>query len=63
MGTVTRGMMVRIWLDVPFEEKDLAMELGARWAPEAKRWFAPRPGDEATGTLGDATGPPGPAAW
>ncbi|MFI8528556.1 DUF5710 domain-containing protein [Promicromonospora sukumoe] len=36
--------MDRIWLDVPFEEKDQAKELGARWAPDAKRWFAPRPG-------------------
>ncbi|WP_036966981.1 DUF5710 domain-containing protein [Promicromonospora kroppenstedtii] len=36
--------MERIWLDVPFEEKDEAKELGARWAPDAKRWFAPRPG-------------------
>lgn len=36
--------MDRIWLDVPFEEKDEAKELGARWAPDTKRWFAPRPG-------------------
>jgi hypothetical protein len=36
--------MDRIWLDVPFEEKDEAKEAGARWAPDAKRWFAPHPG-------------------
>ncbi|MFE7504665.1 DUF5710 domain-containing protein [Promicromonospora sp. NPDC057488] len=36
--------MERIWLDVPFKEKDEVKELGARWAPDAKRWFAPRPG-------------------
>jgi hypothetical protein len=37
-------VMDRIWLDVPFAEKDEAKELGARWSPDAKRWFAPRPG-------------------
>lgn len=37
-------MVDRIWLDVPFAEKDEAKELGARWSPDAKRWFAPRPG-------------------
>jgi hypothetical protein len=33
-----------MWLDVPFEEKDEAKALGARWDPVARRWFAPRPG-------------------
>ncbi|GAA1214038.1 DUF5710 domain-containing protein [Prauserella alba] len=33
-----------IWLDVPFGEKDAAKAAGARWDPEAKRWYAPRPG-------------------
>lgn len=36
--------MDRIWLDVPFQEKDEAKAAGARWAPDARRWFAPRPG-------------------
>lgn len=36
----------RIWLDVPFQEKDEAKAFGARWDPAAKRWFAPRPGIE-----------------
>lgn len=36
--------MARIWLDVPFSEKDEAKAAGARWAPEAKRWYAPRLG-------------------
>jgi hypothetical protein len=34
----------RIWLDVPFQEKDEAKAFGARWDPAAKRWYSPRPG-------------------
>jgi len=34
----------RIWLDVPYAEKDLAKAEGARWDPRARRWYAPRPG-------------------
>jgi hypothetical protein len=34
----------RIWLDVPFAEKDAAKEAGARWDRAAKRWYAPRAG-------------------
>ncbi|WP_222871112.1 DUF5710 domain-containing protein [Nonomuraea sp. PA05] len=34
----------RIWLDVPYAEKDQAKAAGARWDPAAKRWYAPRPG-------------------
>lgn len=34
----------RVWLDVPFAEKDAAKKGGARWDPAAKRWYAPRPG-------------------
>jgi hypothetical protein len=33
----------RIWLDVPYSEKDEAKSHGARWDPAAKRWYAPRP--------------------
>ncbi|GGM34109.1 hypothetical protein GCM10012275_01840 [Longimycelium tulufanense] len=33
----------RIWLDVPFAEKNNAKAAGARWDPAAKRWYAPRP--------------------
>jgi hypothetical protein len=33
----------RAWLDVPFAEKDAAKALGARWDPQAKRWYDPRP--------------------
>jgi hypothetical protein len=34
----------RIWLDVPYAEKDQAKQAGARWGPAAKRWYAPRKG-------------------
>lgn len=36
--------MERIWLDVPFSEKDAAKAEGARWDPDARRWYAPRQG-------------------
>ncbi|MEU9426232.1 DUF5710 domain-containing protein [Streptomyces sp. NPDC048342] len=34
----------RIWLDVPYAEKDEAKKAGAFWDPAAKRWYAPRRG-------------------
>lgn len=34
----------RLWLDVPYSEKDEAKALGARWDAAAGRWYAPRPG-------------------
>ncbi|OEJ95214.1 DUF5710 domain-containing protein [Streptomyces thermolilacinus] len=34
----------RLWLDVPYAEKDAAKQGGARWDPAVKRWYAPRPG-------------------
>ncbi|MGW1201164.1 DUF5710 domain-containing protein [Streptomyces cyaneofuscatus] len=37
-------MVERIWLDVPYSEKDQAKAAGARWDPAAKRWYAPRKG-------------------
>ncbi|MEU5429066.1 DUF5710 domain-containing protein [Streptomyces olivoreticuli] len=37
-------MVERIWLDVPYAEKDQAKKAGARWDPAAKRWYAPREG-------------------
>jgi len=33
----------RVWLDVPFAEKDQAKSLGARWDPMIGRWYAPAP--------------------
>lgn len=30
----------RVWLDVPFADKDQAKQLGARWDPTARRWYA-----------------------
>jgi Domain of unknown function (DUF5710) len=32
----------RVWLDVPFAEKDQAKALGARWDSQARRWYATR---------------------
>ncbi|GAA1040882.1 hypothetical protein GCM10009557_63310 [Virgisporangium ochraceum] len=37
-------MTGRLWLDVPFADKDAAKRAGARWDPAAKRWYAPRSG-------------------
>ena len=34
----------RIWLDVPYAEKDLAKAAGAKWDTTAKRWYAPESG-------------------
>ncbi|WP_235483569.1 DUF5710 domain-containing protein [Streptomyces roseoverticillatus] len=34
-------MVERIWLDVPYAQKDEAKRAGARWDPGAKRWYAP----------------------
>lgn len=34
----------RVWLDVPYAEKDEAKAQGARWDPAARRWYAPQPG-------------------
>jgi hypothetical protein len=35
-------MTDRLWLDVPFAEKDTAKAAGARWDPQVRRWYAPR---------------------
>ncbi|MEU2349895.1 DUF5710 domain-containing protein [Modestobacter sp. NPDC049651] len=35
-------MAERLWLDVPYAEKDQAKAAGARWDQEARRWYAPR---------------------
>ncbi|MBK8858800.1 MAG: hypothetical protein IPN11_14300 [Opitutaceae bacterium] len=31
---------LRVWLSVPFERKEEAKALGARWCPIFKRWYA-----------------------
>src|SRR5512146_3182184 len=33
----------KIWLDVPYADKDEAKAQGARWDRAARRWYAPRP--------------------
>jgi hypothetical protein len=37
-------MVERIWLQVPYADKDTAKAAGARWDPQARSWYAPRPG-------------------
>lgn len=39
----TSARPARAWLDVPYAEKDAAKAHGARWDPQARRWFDPRP--------------------
>jgi hypothetical protein len=41
--------MERSWLDVPFGDKDAAKAAGARWDPQARRWYAPQPGMDCLG--------------
>ena len=31
----------RIWLNVPYAEKDQAKKAGCRWDPQVRRWYAP----------------------
>lgn len=33
----------RVYLDVPYADKDAAKALGARWDPKVRRWYDPRP--------------------
>ncbi|OLT19601.1 DNA primase [Pseudonocardia sp. CNS-139] len=33
----------RVYLDVPYAEKNAAKAAGARWDPAARRWYDPRP--------------------
>src|SRR5688500_1141001 len=35
-------MPERLWLDVPYAEKDAAKSAGARWDPDVRRWYAPQ---------------------
>ncbi len=32
----------RIYLNVPYNKKDIAKDLGAWWDPQIKKWYAPR---------------------
>lgn len=50
------GAHGRVWLDVPYAEKDEAKAAGARWDAAARRWFAPRaemPGMERWAAIPD----------
>lgn len=31
----------KLWLKCPFNEKDKVKQLGARWSPDEKKWYAP----------------------
>jgi hypothetical protein len=37
------GPPARAYLDVPYSDKDAAKAAGARWDPDARRWYDPRP--------------------
>jgi Domain of unknown function (DUF5710) len=37
----------RVYLNVPYEEKDEAKALGARWSPDNKRWYVPEGRDRS----------------
>ena len=39
--TPTTPMTTRLYLTVPFAQKDEAKALGARWDPARKRWYVP----------------------
>ena len=42
-STPGRATPARVYLDVPYSEKDQAKQAGARWDPKARRWYDPRP--------------------
>ena len=35
----------RVYLDCPYEEKDLCKGAGGRWDPDARKWYVPQ-GDD-----------------
>lgn len=40
-GRERAGARRRVWLEVPYAEKDAAKSAGARWDPAARTWYAP----------------------
>jgi len=52
--------MMRVWLDVPYREKEQAKAQGARWDPEARRWWAD--GTRDTSRLSRWLAPPPPTS-
>lgn len=44
MDTHPPRQLNRLWLEVPYEDKDAAKAAGARWDPCRRAWYAPRPG-------------------
>ncbi len=54
----------RVWLDVPYAEKDEAKTLGARWDAQARQWYAPaESAEQLTACRARATAVARPAAW
>lgn len=41
-NTGVKLAMARFYLNVPFEEKDLAKQKGAQWDQEQRKWFVPQ---------------------
>lgn len=41
-ATATIDAASRVYLTVPFDDKDAAKAAGAKWDPDRKRWYAPR---------------------
>lgn len=37
---------MRLFLDVPYAEKDEAKKLGAKWNPKVKKWYTDSPREE-----------------
>ena len=37
---------MRLYLDVPYREKEQAKALGAKWNPRVKKWYADTPPEE-----------------
>lgn len=42
-STTASAATRRVYLDVPYADKDQAKQLGARWDPAARRWYDPTP--------------------
>ncbi|MDM6882154.1 DUF5710 domain-containing protein, partial [Escherichia coli] len=41
-NTGVKLVMARFYLNVPFEEKELAKQKGAQWDQEQRKWFVPQ---------------------
>ncbi len=39
MNTIEPQMNIRVYLSIPYCDKDYAKELGCRWDPNRKKWY------------------------